>query len=83
MITDNAAPFPQKDCESVRGYNRRHYGKAWSIVGMTWQGAAYCVKSTCAGEWPTYENDLIESPAPIFSSDEYDGMVCDHCHEHI
>lgn len=76
MIT---APYPQTDCESVAQYNARHVGKAWAIVGMTWQGDVYCTRETCAGTWPTYEEDVIESPHPVFSSDEYDDMVCGNC----
>ena len=83
MITENIAPFPQKECPSVSEYNRHNYGKAWAIVGMTWQGSAYCVAAECSGDWPTYEDDLIESPMPIFASDEHEGMTCDHCHERI
>lgn len=76
-----SAPYPQKDCETVREYNARHIGKAWTIVGMTWQGSAYC--RDCVAEWPTYEHDMIESPMPIFSSDDYDGLTCDTCHEYL
>lgn len=72
-----AAPYPERDCESVGEYNARHVGKAWSIVAMTWQGSAYC--ADCAGGWPTYEHDLWEGPAPVFASDDCEGMVCDEC----
>ena len=72
-----SAPYPQHDCETIAEYNRKHIGKAWSIVGMTWQGGAYC--RDCVSGWPTYENDLIESPNPIFSSDEFEELVCDSC----
>jgi hypothetical protein len=75
------APFPEKESESVREYNSRHIGKAWAIVAMQWQGETYC--ADCAGDWPTYENDLIESPHPVFSSDEYDEMTCGYCTNHL
>ena len=78
MIHIDYAPFPQNDCESVREYNSKHIGKAWAIVGMTWQGDVFC--SDCVGDWPTYENDLIESPTPVFSSDEHDTFVCGSCY---
>lgn len=72
------APYPERDCESVGQYNARHGWKAWAIVGMTWQGSAYC--ADCAREWPTYEHDLVEGPVPVFASDDSDGMACDACH---
>lgn len=75
------APYPERECESVRAYNGKHWGKAWRIVGMTWQGSAYC--DDCAGEWPTYEHDLIEGPEPVFASDDTDGLSCDECHRAI
>lgn len=78
MIT---APYPQKDCETVGEYNSRHWGKAWRIVGMTWQSEAYCCD--CVRDWPTYEHDLIESPVPVFASDEYGDMTCDVCNNHF
>ena len=74
-----SAPYPQTDCESVREYNAKHVGKAWRIVAMTWQGDIYCTRETCAGTWPTYEGDLVESPYPVFSSDEYEEMACGNC----
>lgn len=74
MIT---APFPQNDCESVGEYNRKHLGKAWRIVAMTWQGEAYC--ADCVADWPTYENDLVDGPTPVFASDDYSGLVCGDC----
>jgi len=76
-----SAPYPQNDCETVAEYNRKHVGKAWTIVGMTWQGSAYCRR--CVAEWPTYEHDLVEGPTPVFASDEYDELVCDTCHEYL
>ena len=78
MVT---APYPQNDCETVGEYNRRHGHKAWAIVGMTWQGEAFC--RGCVRDWPTYENDLVDGPRPVFGSDEYDGMVCDGCGVHL
>lgn len=74
-----SAPYPENICESVSEYNRVHGGKAWAIVGMTWQGEAYCVRDSCAREWPTYENDLVESPYPIFGTDEYRELTCGNC----
>ena len=73
------APYPQTDCESVSEYNNKHHGKAWRIVGMTWQGDVYCTRPSCTGEWPTYENDLVEGPRPVFASDEYEEMTCGEC----
>jgi hypothetical protein len=79
-----AAPYPQTDSETVAEYNRRHIGKAWSIVGMSWQGDIYCTRETCAGVWPTYEHDMIEGPRPVFASDEYDrDYPCGNCHGDI
>jgi hypothetical protein len=75
------APFPQNECESVTEYNNRHFGKAWAIMGMTWLGSAYC--RTCAGHWPTYDEDIIESPVPVFASDKYEDMTCDECGNHL
>lgn len=79
MVTSVVAPFPESECESVSEYNSRHIGKAWSIVAMTWNGSVYCTRATCAGDWPTYENDLVESPCPVFSSDERGDWCCDNC----
>jgi len=76
-----SAPYPQNNCETVAEYNRKHIGKAWTIMGMTWQGSAYC--RDCVGDWPTYENDLVESPHPLFMSDDYNSHVCDSCLKHL
>ena len=75
------APYPQNDCETVAEYNRKHGHKAWAIMGLTWQGEAFC--RSCVADWPTYENDLVESPAPVFMSDDYNTLVCDLCHKHL
>jgi len=65
--------------ETVAEYNSRHVGKAWSIVAMTLQGAAYCAE--CSAGWPCVGDlpEWLESPAPIFSSDELCGDPCDGC----
>ena len=76
-----SAPYPQYECESVREYNRKHYGNAWAIVGMVWQGCTYCLD--CVGEWPTYEHDLVDSPSPVFRSDDYERMTCDNCTNYL
>lgn len=65
------------ESETVGQYNARHWGKAWRIVAMTWEGSAYC--ADCAHEWPTYEDTLEESPIPVFASDERFGDPCDEC----
>ena len=79
-----AAPYPQTDSETVAEYNRRHVGKAWVIVAMTWQGDIYCRRDTCAGSWPTYEHDMIDGPKPVFASDEIaDDITCGACHGDI
>ena len=78
-----SAPYPvncESKSESVADYNRVHGGKAWAIVGMTWQGDVYCVRDSCAGTWPTYENDLpIDSPYPMFGTDDYRELTCGNC----
>jgi hypothetical protein len=74
-------PEPQYIGQTVDEYNSSAYGKAWAIVAMTWRGAAYCLDCIC--DWPTYEHDDIESPMPVFSSDEYEDMTCDSCHDGI
>jgi len=76
-----SAPYPQYPCESVNEYNRKHGGKAWSIVGMAWEGSSYCL--ACVGEWPTYEHDMVDSPKPFFASDEYEDMTCDNCADYL
>lgn len=77
-----AAPFPEKDCDTVGEYNRtRGTNKAWTIVGMTWQGEAFC--RDCVHDWPTYENDLVDGPKPVFGSDDYEDMVCGECRRHL
>jgi hypothetical protein len=74
-------PAAQHTCETVSEYNSYAAGKAWAIVGMTYEGNAYCLD--CVKDWPTYENDDIEGPMPVFSSDEYEHMTCDLCHDGI
>lgn len=78
-----SAPYPEAyaNTESVGEYNRKHWAKAWEIVALTWQGEIYCAE--CVEDWPTYEHDLTESPTPVFSSDEYEGMVCGKCCTYI
>jgi hypothetical protein len=66
-------------CETVAQYNMKHGEKAWGIVGMTWEGKAYCVRASCARNWSTYEHDLTDSPKPIFGTDDYRDMSCDNC----
>jgi hypothetical protein len=75
-----SARFPT-DSETVGDYNSRHWGKAWSIVAMTWEGCAYCLE--CAYYWPTFEDVYgrgEECPMPVFASDELFGDPCDNCH---
>jgi hypothetical protein len=74
-------PKPQHLSPTVSEYNSHAYGKAYAIVAMTYNGNAYCLN--CVRDWPTYENDDIESPIPVFSSDEYGDMTCDSCHDAI
>lgn len=64
--------------ETVLDYNSKHWGKAWFIVGMTRDGAAYCC--SCAEAWPL--NDESPNVHPVFMSDEFDGR-CDRCDEVI
>jgi hypothetical protein len=76
-----SAPLPSVPGETVGQYNSRHYGRAWQIIAMTWDGAAYC--ADCAYDWPTweYDHDWVECPVPVFASDELYGDPCDACLE--
>jgi hypothetical protein len=74
-------PQAQKPSQTVTEYNSISYGKAWAIIGMTWEGKAYCLDCVC--NWPTYENDDISGPIPVFSSDDYENMSCDSCRNAI
>jgi hypothetical protein len=57
-----------------------YYMKAWTVLGHTFHGSAYCLDHT-----PTvrYAQGLRDMPQPIFASDEYYDMTCDICHEEI
>ena len=52
------------------------YRKAWEVVGVTFNGSAYCPAH--APQFYTYHQD---APAPVFVSDDYAGMTCDECGE--
>jgi hypothetical protein len=52
------------------------YRKAWEVVGYTFNGSAYC--PDCTNDH-LYENG--DAPAPVFVSDDYEGMTCDKCGE--
>jgi hypothetical protein len=52
------------------------YRNAWEVVGVTFDGSAYCPEHT--------PNDITRAgdmPAPVFASDDYAGMTCDECGE--
>ena len=79
----NTVTVVETDSGTVGEYNRTAYGKAWAIVGMTWEGAGYC--AACAYFWPTYEDAWgrgEECPMPVFGSDSF-GDPCDSCGEII
>lgn len=64
--------------------------KAWTIIGYTWNGAAYC--PDCAPD-PEAVNQHGDTPAPIFASDEHylidpttgehTPYPCDTCHAEL
>jgi hypothetical protein len=60
--------------ETVGEYNSKHYGKAWYLVGVAHDGAAWC--EGCAYSWP------LSTVDPLFMSDSID-MACDACGELI
>lgn len=66
------------EVQTVREYNAVHVGKAWRIVAMTINGAAYC--ADCSGSWPLEETLNDDAPMPVFASDDTDGITCDACH---
>lgn len=61
-----------KSSQIPRSYAR----KAWEVVGHTFDGSAYCPDHT-----PNDITPVGDMPAPIFVSDDYQGMTCDECGE--
>jgi hypothetical protein len=55
-----------------------YYVKAWTVIGYTYEGSAYCLEHA----W-TEQDEYGLAPHPIFASDEYGDMSCDICHEKI
>jgi methionyl-tRNA synthetase len=57
---------------------RSYARKAWEVVGYTMAGWVYC-----PAHMPNYTDRPGNEPAPIFVSDDYEGMTCDKCGEVI
>lgn len=57
-----------------------YYMKAWTVLGYTFNGSAYCREHMPTVRYAQTKRDI---PQPIFASDEYYGMTCDICHEEI
>ena len=63
------------DSVTVEQYNTVNAGKAWAVIGVSYEGAVFC--SECAHDEP------LAVWSPIFASDDYDGTACDHCRKVI
>jgi len=62
----------------IEEYNSTCYGKAWEIVGVTFEGAAYCVE--CSGKVARRDYvTFMREHVPVFASDEFADMSCDSC----
>jgi hypothetical protein len=57
--------------ETVGQYNTTHAGKAWAVIGVTFEMVTFC--ADCV------HDDPLAVWFPIFASDDYDGTACDHC----
>ncbi len=55
-----------------------YYVKAWTVIGYTYEGSAYCLEHG----W-TEQDEHGLAPHPIFAGDEYGEVWCDICHEKI
>jgi len=49
-------------------------GKAWDVIGFTFNGEAYC--DTCGADLPAV-NQFGDEPQPVFASDEFVAAVSD------
>ena len=58
--------------ETVGQYNTTHAGKAWAVVGVTYEGAVFC--ANCVDDEP------LAIWHPIFATDDVE-TTCDQCSE--
>jgi hypothetical protein len=49
-------------------------GKAWDVIGFTFNGEGYC--DTCGADLPA-ANQFGDEPQPVFASDGFAAAVCD------
>jgi hypothetical protein len=66
---------------TIREHNNQSVGrwgrKADYIVGVTLDGGFLC--ADCVGNTPAYGKPGPYGPNPVFSSDDYVGMLCESC----
>ena len=67
--------------ETISEHNRTRWNGIWRkadyIVGIIIDGGFIC--SDCVGNTPAHGEPGPYGPHPVFSCDDYAGMVCESC----